>query len=135
MSQPDAEDRERAVQALTERNEIQRRIDRTRQQLRAIQNIVQDIAEREALLQSLAADQAALVERIEVMGEFKAQMRREEERIRRKTEEALRLHAEWKSCQFSNSFPSGSAPSSDGQMFGFFLIVAVFVLGMLVLFR
>lgn len=100
------QDRERAVQAITRRNMLEQRIKRTQRRMAALQGEA-----RQALEDSLLADQAALSEAVQTMEEVKASMRQEEERIRqetlgrirRKTQEALRLKAEWQAVS-SRSF-------------------------------
>ena len=83
---------------------------------------------------SLAADQAALAEMIPALEAVKAVMRQEEEHVRRKTQEALRLRAEWERSRFLHTFPSGSAPPSPSQSLGFLLILAaLFAVGGIVL--
>ena len=124
MSQTNAQDREHAVQAITRRNMLERRIKRTQRRMASLQGEA-----RQALEVSLAADQATLSEAIqtmeaakaEVLDQFKADMRQSEEKVRRKTEEALRLKAEWQSRQFP-PFPSGSVPPSPGQALGLLMI-------------
>ncbi len=83
MSQVSAQDRERAVQAITRRNMLLRRIKHT-QQAAAAQGEA-----RQALQDSLAADQAALAEAAQTVEEVRAEMRREEERTRRETQESI----------------------------------------------
>jgi len=106
-----AENRERAVQLITRRSVLQRRIKQTQKQLAALKGEA-----RQALEVSLRTDQVALAETIPTLEALKADFRQDEERIRRKTQEALRLRAEWQSRQFSPlpSFPGG-VPLSPSQ--------------------
>ena len=113
-----AQDRERAVQAITRRNMLQRRIKRTQQFMKALWGEVP-----QALQDGMVADQAALSEAVQTVEEIKAQWHQEEEHIRRKTQEALRLKAEWKNNQFP-LFPGGSVPPSPGQILGFLAVLA-----------
>ena len=91
MSQTSAQGRESAVQAITRRTMLERRIKRTQRRMAALEGEA-----RQALEDSLAADQAALAEVVPTLEAVKAAMRQEEEHIRRKTQEALRAKGEWK---------------------------------------
>ncbi len=113
-----AQDRERAVQAITRRNVLEKRIKRTQRRMAALQG-----GARQALEDSLMADQAALSEVIPTLEAIKANMRQDEERIRRKAQEALRLKAELRSRQFPH-FPVGGVPPSPGQSLDFLAILA-----------
>jgi len=115
-----AQDRERAVQLITRRNMLQRRIKQTQKQLAALKGEA-----RQALEVSLRTDQVALAETIPTLEALKADFRQDEERIRRKTQEALRLRAEWKRSQFLNSYPSGGVPLSPSQSLGPLVLLAV----------
>lgn len=126
MSQTSAQNRERAVKAITQRNMLQRRIERSQKRLKALQDEA-----HQGLQDSITADQAALAEatqtmeeaRAEVLEEFKADM----ERIRRKTDEALHLRDEWRRSQFLNSYMSGGAPPSPGQALTLLVVLGVMV--------
>lgn len=91
MSQNSARDRERAVQAITRRRMFERRIKRTQRRMAALEGEA-----RQALEDSLAAEQAALAEVPPTLEAAKTVMRQEEGHIRRKTQEALRAKGEWK---------------------------------------
>ena len=128
MSQTNRQDRERAVQAMTNRSHLHRRMKHTLQEL----TVVEDDAEREALRQSLAADIAALEEEVKRISEIKASMRGAEERIRRKTQEALRCQEKWRQSQsWSNGplpfFPAGRVPPGDSRTLGLFMAACVIV--------
>lgn len=114
-----AQDREHAVQAITQRTMLERHIKRTQRRMATLQGGVP-----QALQDSLAADQAALAEAIQTVEAVKADMRQEEERRRWELQEELRHIARWRSSQFP-PFPSGSVPSSPGQALGFIAILAV----------
>jgi multidrug efflux pump subunit AcrA (membrane-fusion protein) len=113
------QNRERAVQLITRRNMLQRRIKQTQKQLAALEGEA-----RQALEVSLRTDQAALAEMIPTLEALQADFRQDEERIRRKTQEAIRLKAEWQSRQFPNYLPGGSVPPNPGQILGFLAILA-----------
>jgi len=117
MSQS-SENRKRAVQVIMRRNMLERRIKKTQQRLVALEGEA-----RYDLEDSLLADQAALSKAIPTLEAFKADFRQEEERIRRKTQEALRIQEELRSRQFP-TFPGGNAPPSPGQTLGFLVILA-----------
>lgn len=121
MSQTNTQDRERAVQMITQRHELQWRIKRTQRRLEAAQGEA-----RQAIQNSLAVDQAALAELTPTLEQTKARMRQEEEHIRRKTDEALRLRDEWRRSQFLNSYP-GAAPPDQGQALVLLVGLAVIV--------
>jgi len=121
-----AQDRERAVQAITRRTMLEKRIKRTQQRMAVLQGEARQVLEA-----SLLADQAALAEAVqmaeavkaEVLEQFKAQWRQDEERIHRKAQEALRLKAEWQSRQFP-PFPGGRVPPSPSQSLGLLVLLA-----------
>lgn len=121
------QDRERAVQAITQRTILERRIKRTQRQIVALQGEA-----RQALEAGLLVDQAALAEAIqaaevlkaEVLEQSQADMREKVERVRRKSEEALRLKAEWRSSQFPNYLSGSNIPPSPGQSLGLIVLLA-----------
>ncbi len=118
MSQTSAQDRERAVQAITRRNMLERRIKRTQRRMASLQGEA-----RQALEDSLAADQAALSEMIPALEAVKAVMRQEEERRRWELQEELRHIARWRTSQYP-PFPSGSDQRGPGQTFALVVILA-----------
>ena len=113
-----AQNRENAVQAITRRSMLERRIKHTQRQMATLQGEA-----RQALEASLMADQAALAEAIQAAEAVKADMRREEERRRWEIREALRLQAELRSRQFP-LFLGGSVPASPDQALGLLVLLA-----------
>ncbi len=113
-----AQDRERAVQAITRRNMLEQRVKHTRRRMASLQSEAQ-----QALEANLAADQAALAEAIQAVEQIKMDMRWEEERRRWELQKKLRYYAELKNRQ-SPFFSSGSVPPSPGQSLGFLAILA-----------
>ena len=116
-----AQDRERAVQAITRRNMLEKRIKRTQRQMAALQGEA-----RQALESSLAADEAALAEATLTFEEVKKSMRQEEEHRRWELQELLRLKAEERRSSQFPFLPGGSVPASFGQPLGLmFTLVAL----------
>ena len=126
-----AQDREYAVQAITRRAMLEERIKRKQKQMAVLQGEA-----RQALEDSLAADQAALAEATLTFEEAKASMCQEEERRRWKLQEELRLIARWRSSQYQ-PFPSGSSQWSPGQAFALavLLVAMATMVSMLLLSR
>ena len=130
MSQTSAQDRERAVQMITQRHELQWRIERAQERLKALQGDA-----RQALQDSLATDLAAVAEMTLTLEDVKARLRQEEEHVRRKTDEALRCQDELKRGQLLDSFPGAASPN-QGQALGVIVILvltAVAVVGSVLL--
>jgi len=104
--------RERAVQAITQKNNLQKLVDNLQKKTEMLQAKAElaqkrgesDLAsellkEKKSYESSLTATQASLAHAVETTGHIKAAIKREEARIREKTAEALRMKAEWKNAQ------------------------------------
>ena len=122
MSQTSAQGRESAVQAITRRTMLEERIKRTQRQIAALQGEA-----RQALEDSLLADQAALAEAIQTVEAVKADMRQEEERRRWKLQEALCAKGEWRASYLLNHSLGGSSHWGPGQTFALAMILAAMV--------
>ena len=115
-----SEDRKRAVEAITRRNMLERRIKRTQRRMASLQGET-----RQALEDNLMADQAALAEATQAAEALKAEVLKQiKADMRRKSEEALRLRAEWERSRFLHTFPNGSVPSSPDPTLGFLMLLA-----------
>ena len=112
MTEMHARNRERAVQAITQKNNLQQMVDDTQKRVDSLQQraeVALKRGDRELALQllkekqhyetTLTATQASLAQAIETSESVKTAIRREEERIRQKTAEALALKAQWKNSQ------------------------------------
>jgi len=117
MSQTSAQNRERAVKAITQRNMLQRRIKRTQRQMEAAQGEV-----RQSLQDSVAADQAAMAELTPTLEQIKADMCQEEASVRRKTQETLSALADLRANQSLHHFPGGSDQWGPSQTFALVVI-------------
>ncbi|MDX1933085.1 MAG: PspA/IM30 family protein [Capsulimonadales bacterium] len=107
-----AKNRERAVQAITQKNNLQQMVNdlqKTVDNLQAKAELALKRGDRELALnllkekqsyeQSLTMTRSQLEQAIETSEQVKAAIKREEERIRQKTAEALALKAQWKNSQ------------------------------------
>ena len=112
MQEMHARNRERAVQAITQKNNLQQMVDDTQKRVDNLQAkaelalkrgdrdlALQLLKERQQYETTLDATQASLAQAIETSEAVKNAIRREEERIRQKTAEALALKAQWKNSQ------------------------------------
>ncbi len=116
MREAQAKNRERAVQAITQKNHLQALADQTEKRVSRLTEQIEgsalgeDAAVQQSLLrerrkhqESLAQLQAALASAIETVEAVKIAMRREEERIRAMTTEALALKAQEKQAQIETA--------------------------------
>jgi len=116
MKVAQAQNREKAVQAITQKNNLQAEVDKTTKAMDnleakaglALKNGDRDLAlqlvrEKQALGANLESLQASLANANEVTEQIKVAIRREEERIRQKTAEAMALKTQWKQAQIENS--------------------------------
>jgi phage shock protein A len=116
MSVAQAKNRERAVQAITQKNNLQAEVEKTTKAIAnldakatlALKNGDRDLAlqlvrEKQTLSANLDSLQASLTSATEVTEQIKVAIRREEERIRTKTTEAMALKTQWKQAQIENS--------------------------------
>ncbi len=116
MQEMHARNRERAVQAITQKNNLQQMVDDTQKRVDNLQAkaelalkrgdrdlALQLLKERQQYETTLAATQASLAQAIETSEAVKNAIRREEETIRQKTAEALALKAQWKNSQIQNA--------------------------------
>jgi len=107
-----AKNRERAVQAITQKNNLQQMVNdlqKTVDNLQAKAELAlkrgdRDLAlnllkEKQSYEQSLTMTRTQLEQAIETAEQVKVAIKREEERIRQKTAEALALKAQWKNSQ------------------------------------
>ena len=109
MREAQARNRERAVQAITQKNNLQALLDQTRKTVERLtrqaeaspeEEVVADkLAERDKYQETLAQLEASLATATATTEAVKTAMRREEERVRAMTAEALALRAEEKQAQ------------------------------------
>lgn len=116
MREAQAKNRERAVQAITQKNNLQAELDRTQKIVSnlqakaelALKNGDRDLA-RQLLVEksqyetTLSTISGSLQTALEMTDQVKVAMRREEERIRTKTAEAMALKTQWKQAQIETS--------------------------------
>lgn len=115
MQEMHSKNRERAVQAITQKNNLQQMVDDLQKQVDNLQAkaefalkrgdrdlALQLLKEKQSYEQSLATTRESLATAIETAESVKAHIKQEEELIRRKTAEALQLKAQWKSAQIQN---------------------------------
>jgi len=116
MKEAQAKNRERAVQAITQKNNLQALVDQTQKMVDnlqakaeiALKNGDRDLA-KQLLIEkgqydaTLTSTKASLQQALETTEAVKTAMRREEERIRAKTAQALSMKAQWKQAQIENS--------------------------------
>ena len=113
MREAQAKNRERAVQAITQKNNLQALADQTEKMVtrlterseaaedaEAVKNL---LMERDKYQQTLIGMQASLASAIETTEAVKIAMRREEERVRAMTAEALALKAQEKQAQIETA--------------------------------
>jgi len=116
MTEVHARNRERAVQAITQKNNLQQMVDDLQKKTDmlgakaelAVKRGERDLAlqllkEKQSYESSLTATRASLAQAIDTSEQVKVAIKREEERIRQKTAEALRMKAEWKNAQIQNA--------------------------------
>ncbi len=128
MKEAQAKNRERAVQAITQKNNLQALVDQTQKMVNnlqakaeiALKNGDRDLA-KQLLIEkgqydtTLQSTQASLQQALETTEAVKTAMRREEERIRAKTAQALSMKAQWKQAQIENSMNKAlEGMSADG---------------------
>ncbi len=128
MREAQAKNRERAVQAITQKNNLQALVDQTQKMVDnlgakaeiALKNGDRDLA-RQLLIEkgqydnTLTSTKASLQQALETTEAVKTAMRREEERIRSKTAQALSMKAQWKQAQIENSMNKAlEGMSADG---------------------
>lgn len=115
MKENQAKNRERAVQAIALRNQLQNQVDREQKRsvdleanaTRALQQGNRDLArallrEKAQVDQTLVSLQGSLKQAEDASSAVKAAIQREEENIRVKTAEALRLKTDLKAAQIQN---------------------------------
>ena len=116
MKENQAKNRERAVQAITQKNNLQAEVDKTQKMVNnlqakaelALKNGDRDLA-RQLLVEkgqydsTLTTMSASLQSAQETIETIKTAMRREEERIRAKTAQAMALKTQWKQSQIEIS--------------------------------
>jgi len=116
MKEASAKNRERAVQAITQKNNLQALVDQTQKTVDnlqakaelALKNGDRDLA-RQLLVEkgqyetTLTTTKQSLQNAIDTTEAIKTALRREEERIRAKTAQALALKAQWKQSQIEIS--------------------------------
>ena len=128
MREAQAKNRERAVQAITQKNNLQALVDQTQKMVDnlqakaeiALKNGDRDLA-RQLLVEkgqydgTLTSTKTSLAQALETTEAVKTAMRREEERIRAKTAQALSMKAQWKQSQIENSMNKAlEGMSADG---------------------
>jgi len=112
MRELHAKNRERAVQAITQKNNLQQIVDDTQKRVDMLQQKAESAlkrGDRELALQllkekqqfevTLTATKENLAQAIDTSEQVKVAIKREEEKIRQKTAEALALKAQWKNSQ------------------------------------
>ena len=128
MREAQAKNRERAVQAITQKNNLQALVDQTQKMVDnlgakaeiALKNGDRELA-RQLLVEkgqydgTLTSTKASLQQALDTTEAVKQAMRREEERIRAKTAQALSMKAQWKQAQIENSMNKAlEGMSADG---------------------
>jgi phage shock protein A len=116
MRQAHAKNRERAVQAITQKNNLQAEVDKTQKMIDnlqakaeiALKNGDRDLAlqllrEKQTYETNMTSLKASLQSAIEVTEQIKVAIQREEERIRTKTAQAMAMKTQWKQAQIENS--------------------------------
>lgn len=116
MQEMHAKNRERAVQAITQKNNLQQMVDDTQKRVNDLQSkaelalkrgdrdlALQLLKEKQQYETTLTTTKASLAQALETVESVKTAIRREEERIRTKTAEALALRAQWKNSQIQNA--------------------------------
>jgi len=116
MRESQIKNRQRAVEAITQKNQLQALVDQTQKTVdnlqakaeMALKNGDRDLArqlliEKQQYETTLATTKESLEGALQTTEAVKTAMRREEERIRAKTAEALALKAQWKQSQIEIS--------------------------------
>jgi phage shock protein A len=116
MKASQAKNRERAVQAITQKNNLQAEVDKTTKAMAnldakaqmALKNGDRDLAlelvrEKQALGTNLESLQGSLTQANQMTESIKAAMRQEDERIRLKTAQAMAMKTQWKQAQIETS--------------------------------
>jgi phage shock protein A len=116
MKETQAKNRERAVQAITQKNNLQAEVDKTQKMVNnlqakaelALKNGDRDLArqllvEKQQYDSTLTTMTASLQSAQETIETIKTAMRREDERIRAKTAQAMALKTQWKQSQIEIS--------------------------------
>ena len=116
MKEAQTKNRERAIQAITQKNNLQALVDQTQKTVdnlgykaeQALKNGDRDLArqllvEKGQYEQTLVSTKQSLESAQQSIEAIKTAIRREEERIRAKTAEALSLKAQWKQSQIEIS--------------------------------
>ncbi len=116
MKEAQAKNRERAVQAITQKNLLQAEVEKTTKAMAnldakaqmALKNGDRDLAlqllrEKQAMGVNLGTLQTSLQNANEMTEQIKVAIRREEERIRTKTAQAMAMKTQWKQAQIENS--------------------------------
>ena len=126
MKENQAKNRERAVQAITQKNNLQAEVDKTQKMVNNLQAKAElarskgDLdLERQILLEkercqiTLSKMATSLTTSITIVEEMKEAMRREEERIRSKTAQAMALKTEWKQIQILSAIELSAATDAE----------------------
>lgn len=116
MQQAAAQNRERAVQAIAQRNRLQMMLDEAEKKSAMLENqaaqalrsgnrdlardLVREKANNDAIVESL---RGSLQQAITTVEAVKIAIRRQEEEVRKKTAEVLAMKAQWKQAQIQNS--------------------------------
>lgn len=116
MQTTHAKNRERAIQAITQKNNLQKQVEDTQKTVdnlqasaeKALKTGDRDLArqllvEKQQYEGTLVTSQASLQSALESVEAVKVAIRREEEQIRSKTAQALALKAQWKQSQIEIS--------------------------------
>lgn len=116
MREAHAKNRERAVQAITQKNNLQAEVDKTQKMIDnlqakaeiALKNGDRDLAlqllrEKQTYETNMTSLKASLQNAVEVTEQIKVAIQREEERIRTKTAQAMAMKTQWKQAQIENS--------------------------------
>lgn len=128
MKAAQAKNRERAVQAITAKNNLQAEVEKTQKTVTnlqakaeiALKNGDRDLAKQLLIEKSqyetaLTSLNVSLQQALETTEAVKAAMRREEARIREKTAQALSMKSQWKQAQIENSMNKAlEGMSADG---------------------
>ncbi len=128
MTEMHARNRERAVEAITHKNNLQQMVADTERHIGKLQAQAEDAAqggftaEAATLRREIAECEEALQIRrehlkaaTEASESVKAAIKREEERIRQKTAEALSLKAQWKTSQVERTLLSALVDANIGE--------------------
>lgn len=115
MQEMHARNRERAVVAITQKNNLQNQVDDLQKTVDNLQAkaefalkrgdrelALQLLKEKQSYEQSLVSAKETLAQAIETSEQVKVAIKREEEQIRQKTAEALALKAKWKQAQIQS---------------------------------